>query len=157
MVTRRHYKFVWRHDGAFVTYRHNPCRLCKSFTYDSVPFACSSTRVKYTICDLVLLFQVYYYRRFPSPSAHQHITSDESTPLLPEPRQPKPLLPPVIEYPVLLGFVLLAGAGAWFLTDRDEVHVPEDPEVTIEWKSQALGWASAVLYLGSRIPQIVHN
>lgn len=57
----------------------------------------------------------------------------------------------------MLGFVLLAGAGAWFLTDRDEVHVPEDPEVTIEWKSQALGWASAVLYLGSRIPQIVHN
>lgn len=31
MVTRRHYKFVWWRDGASVTYRHNPCRLCKSF------------------------------------------------------------------------------------------------------------------------------
>ncbi|WVQ82764.1 hypothetical protein IAT38_004896 [Cryptococcus sp. DSM 104549] len=114
--------------------------------------------VYYTVCDLILLFQVYYYRRFPSPSAHTHVTTDdESTPLLPEPRQPKPLLPPGLEYPLLLAFVLLSGAGAWWLSDKDDVHVPEDPEVTLEWKSQALGWTSAVLYLGSRIPQIIHN
>ncbi|ODO07249.1 hypothetical protein L198_00828 [Cryptococcus wingfieldii CBS 7118] len=114
--------------------------------------------VYYTISDVILLLQVYYYRRFPSAQAHAHISpSDESTPLLPEPRQPKPLLPPSLEYPALLAFVLLSGAGAWYLTDKDEVHVPVEPDVTLEWKSQTLGWLSAVLYLGSRIPQIVHN
>ncbi|WWD09408.1 hypothetical protein V865_007531 [Kwoniella europaea PYCC6329] len=114
--------------------------------------------VYYTICDLILLFQVYYYRRKPSPAARTHIDpNDESTPLLPEPKQPKPLLPPSLEYPVMLGFVLLSGVGAWYVTDQDEVKIPEKPEVELEWKSQLLGWMSAVLYLGSRVPQIVHN
>ncbi|WVR05887.1 hypothetical protein IAU60_002913 [Kwoniella sp. DSM 27419] len=114
--------------------------------------------VYYTICDLILLFQVYYYRRHPSPASTTHTDpEDESTPLLPEPRQPKPLLPPALEYPILLAFVILAGVGAWFISDKDEVKVPELPDVQLEWKSQVLGWASAVLYLGSRVPQIVHN
>ncbi|WVF70623.1 hypothetical protein IAT40_005415 [Kwoniella sp. CBS 6097] len=114
--------------------------------------------VYYTICDLILLFQVYYYRRHPSPASHVHITpSDESTPLLPEPKQPKPLLPPALEYPVLLAFVLLSGVGAWYISDKDQVKIPEEPEIIFEWRSQVLGWMSAVLYLGSRVPQIVHN
>jgi hypothetical protein len=33
----------------------------------------------------------------------------------------------------------------------------EEGRVELEWKSQTLGYASAVLYLGSRIPQIAHN
>ncbi|WWC86257.1 uncharacterized protein L201_001130 [Kwoniella dendrophila CBS 6074] len=119
--------------------------------------------VYYTVCDLILLFQVYYYRRKPSSSAQaigQHINPlDESTPLLPEPKQPKPLLPPKFEYPIMLLFVLLSGLGAWYITDQDTISIPEKPEpsIELEWKSQLLGWMSAVLYLGSRIPQIVHN
>ena len=62
----------------------------------------------------------------------------------------------------MLLFVLSAGFGAWYVADKsDEVSVPEKPrkggEVTLEWKSQVLGWASAFLYLGSRLPQIAHN
>ncbi|WVN85425.1 uncharacterized protein L203_100571 [Cryptococcus depauperatus CBS 7841] len=114
--------------------------------------------VYYTICDIVLLCQVYYYRRFLSSETRQHLNdNDESVPLLPEPRQSKPLLPPLLEYPALLTFVLLAGAGAWFLSDKDDAYIPEDQDVAFEWRSQALGWASAVLYFSSRIPQIVHN
>ena len=30
-------------------------------------------------------------------------------------------------------------------------------KVELEWRSQVLGWSSAVLYLGSRVPQIAHN
>ena len=76
--------------------------------------------------------------------------------------QPKPLLPPYLEYPLLLLFVVLAGVVGWFLTEApDEISIPEKPgkagEVELEWKSQLLGWASAALYLGSRFPQIVHN
>ena len=67
-----------------------------------------------------------------------------------------------MEYPLLLLFVLGAGVGAWYLADKpDEVSIPEKPgrggEVELEWRSQLLGWASALLYLGSRIPQISLN
>jgi hypothetical protein len=76
--------------------------------------------------------------------------------------QPKPLLPPYLEYPLLVLFIVLAGLLGWFLTEKsDEVSIPEKPgkggEVELEWKSQFLGWASAALYLGSRFPQIIHN
>lgn len=69
----------------------------------------------------------------------------------------------------MIAFVLLAGAGAWYLEIQStpDVSIPERPgpgqgghghdEVEFEWKSQVLGWSSAVLYFGSRIPQIIHN
>jgi hypothetical protein len=81
---------------------------------------------------------------------------------VPEPHQPKPLLPPYLEYPLLIAFVLAAGVGGWYLTDAsDEIGIPEGPGkgdgFELEWKSQVLGYMSAVLYLGSRIPQIIHN
>jgi len=121
---------------------------------------------QYTACDLVLLFQVYYYRRTKAKAA-QIAESDasESTALLsnvaapPSTPQPKPILPPSLEYPLLLLFVIAAGVGAWYLDQSDDVTIPEKPapEVQLEWKSQTLGWISAVLYLGSRVPQIAHN
>jgi hypothetical protein len=96
----------------------------------------------------------------------QKQADSETSPLLdvtaaPTPAQPRPLLPPSLEYPLLLTFVLGAGVGAWYLTDTPDVSIPEKPgkgsEVELEWKSQTLGWLSAVLYLGSRVPQIAHN
>jgi hypothetical protein len=38
-----------------------------------------------------------------------------------------------------------------------DTHHPLPDKVELEWRSQVLGWSSAVLYLGSRVPQIVHN
>ena len=117
---------------------------------------------QYTLCDVILLVQVYYYRRLKAQKAKAR-EADESAPLIPSgPAQPKPILPPSLEYPLLLLFVLGAGVGAWYLsTNDDDASIPEKPgkgsEVTLEWKSQALGWLSAVLYLGSRVPQILHN
>ncbi|KAI9635285.1 PQ loop repeat-domain-containing protein [Dioszegia hungarica] len=140
--------------------------------------------IYYTLCDVVLLAQVYYYRQIRlrarrdsiSPAARAAAT--ESSPLIlpadpnPPPAQPKPLLPPHLlwlEYPLLIAFVLLAGAGAWYLEIQatPDVSIPENPGpgqgghgsdgVEFEWKSQLLGWSSAVLYFGSRIPQIIHN
>jgi hypothetical protein len=119
--------------------------------------------MQYTLCDVVLLIQVYYYRHLKSLKEKKRREADESATLLPSdtPAQPKPLLPPSLEYPILLLFVLAAGVGGWYLSLSDEVSIPEKPkkghEVEFEWKSQALGWISAVLYLGSRIPQILHN
>ncbi|GFZ43510.1 hypothetical protein JCM24511_01230 [Saitozyma sp. JCM 24511] len=151
--------------------------------------------VYYTLCDIILLCQVYYYRQYesslpppcerhrphPAPTAAGAAGATETSPLLPpssplslsrsltslthpvpEPHQPKPLLPPYLEYPLLIAFVLAAGVGGWYLTDAsDEIGIPEGPGkgdgVELEWKSQVLGYMSAVLYLGSRIPQIIHN
>ena len=119
--------------------------------------------VQYTLCDLILLIQVYYYRRI-----RQHRTASEATDTTPlialssATPQPKPLLPPSLEYPLLMIFILLSGVVAWYLSDSpDENSVPEKPgkggDVELEWRSQVLGWMSAVLYLGSRVPQIAHN
>lgn len=134
--------------------------------------------VYYTICDIVLLFQVYYYRRYhaelaakgevhgQSTSAAATTGANEATPLLPASpsTQPKPLLPSYVMYPLLLVFILCSGVLGWYLSpldNNDEISIPEQPgkgpNVELEWKSQTLGYASAVLYIGSRVPQIAHN
>lgn len=46
--------------------------------------------------------------------------------------------------------------GLLALLSRGPAAPPPEP-VALEWKSQLLGWSSAVLYLGSRVPQIAHN
>lgn len=133
---------------------------------------------------MILLAQIYYYRRHGKPleitqageSSISRIEGQtnqagEGTPLLRTTSaasaatgtgQPKPLLPPYLEYPLLLLFIALSGLAGWYLSEvGDEVSIPEKPgrgaDIELEWKSQTLGWASAVLYLGSRFPQIVHN
>ncbi|KDN45345.1 hypothetical protein RSAG8_04932, partial [Rhizoctonia solani AG-8 WAC10335] len=35
--------------------------------------------------------------------------------------------------------------------------VPPREDEVVEWRSQVLGYASAILYIGSRIPQILKN
>lgn len=121
---------------------------------------------QYTACDVILLFQVYYYRRYRAKkSLSGDRTETEVTPLLPASpgTQPKPLLPPWAMYPLLLVFVLASGVLGWYLSpleNNDNVSIPEQPKgpnVELEWKSQTLGYASAVLYIGSRVPQIAHN
>lgn len=133
----------------------------------------------YTLCDLILLFQIYYYRRshpvrlitnVPIPGVVLSTEHGETSPLLP------PTLPPAEElkrpeetsvgrrvalYSGALVFVVGTGFAAWWLSgdevgagDRDGGH---GGEVVLELRSQILGWISAVMYLGSRIPQILKN
>lgn len=140
---------------------------------------------QYIICDVILLVQVYHYRRRTARVISQ--AASETSPLLreralsaaslPPPAQPKPLLPPRLEYPLLLSFVLAFGIGAWVVNahrqngtvvgthpgghkhhghGQKHGHGHED-RVELEWKSQLLGWSSALLYFGSRVPQIVKN
>lgn len=147
--------------------------------------------IYYTLCDMILLFQIYYYRQFhhqkPTVSEQGHSqnanimgavtppVASEETPLLPE--QPaktsthttadlgssgyflSPWLYRTIQYVGGLAFVTLAGLAAWWITGRraagdsgDEGNVE-----VFDWASQVLGWASAIMYIGSRIPQIAKN
>ncbi|OBZ71367.1 putative vacuolar amino acid transporter YPQ1 [Grifola frondosa] len=47
---------------------------------------------------------------------------------------------------------------AWAVDDYIHRGVPRSkPAEVIEWRSQLLGWISAVMFLGARVPQIVKN
>lgn len=125
------------------------------------------TNPQYTFCDFVLLFQIYYYRRYP----RIHLVIEEERPLLTktvEEPLPKIFLSRTFRYIGGLAFITAAGLVAWRLSGGDEPHDPSNE--VFDWTSQALGWASAVLYselhvrsviyiltqlvVGSRIPQI---
>ncbi|KIM30059.1 hypothetical protein M408DRAFT_100577 [Serendipita vermifera MAFF 305830] len=148
--------------------------------------------IYYTICDLILLFQIYYYRLYdepPSPTAtyvettttspdtlvpSTPLIASEQTPLLPQSQAqalkvtlstPNPTNPPVAiptwlsrgaQYVGGLAFVTLAGLAAWWIAGHKEAGDDGSVEV-FNWTSQALGWASAAMYIGSRIPQIAKN
>lgn len=59
-----------------------------------------------------------------------------------------------IKYVLPIFFVLGAGCLGYFLSDSKE---PEEPSSNIEMGPQVVGYLSAVLYLGARIPQIIRN
>ncbi|KAG8744918.1 hypothetical protein FRC12_014711, partial [Ceratobasidium sp. 428] len=142
----------------------------------------------YTICDTILLFQIYYYRwthpvhpaslilpRPPPNRADPHTTADEHSPLL---RDQAPnnsasvktverdahdtLARRTLRYVLLFGFVIGTGIAAWAINramhpkNGVEPLPPREDEI-IEWRSQLLGYASAVCFIGARIPQILKN
>lgn len=143
--------------------------------------------VYYTVCDIILLFQVYYYRQLSrSPLAQ----IEESSPLIPKPTPPlaKWAFPSrAVIYTLALASVGGAGVLAWMLNNRagpapggndGGMGDGADRADKYEWKSQTLGWISAAtctlenlsslwsLYtadvpspadIGSRIPQLVKN
>lgn len=101
---------------------------------------------------------MYYYRAL---RRKREEANSEHAPLLeqPEPEitQLKPWLPAKVMYPLLVVFVFLAGFVAWLAESDKPAKVPEKPDVEFDWTSQALGYASCILYIGSRVPQIFHN
>lgn len=71
----------------------------------------------------------------------------------------KKTIPSSLTYPFLTLAITGAGFAAWYLqkTLGDGKHGNGGVEPKFEWKSQLLGYLSAALYLGSRVPQIAHN
>jgi len=144
--------------------------------------------IYYTLCDIVLLFQIYYYRQFDEQVATETSTIDssttlqsqsEQTPLLAQqslnssPTKPAPhkniltapdpstgtMFLPVwlsrgAQYFGGIAFVTLAGLAAWWVAGKSESRGSDE---VFDWTSQILGWASAAMYIGSRIPQILKN
>ncbi|KAG6837183.1 hypothetical protein H0H93_013410 [Arthromyces matolae] len=99
--------------------------------------------VYYTICDMILLGQIFYYRW--KQNRGLSVSPDEQEPLL---NRPTP--PPVdnivllIRYTGGLCFVFLVGLSAWWINGvegGDEIPLPKNG-----WDVQILGWTSAVLY-----------
>jgi uncharacterized protein with PQ loop repeat len=126
----------------------------------------------YTFNDLILLFQIFYYRwknpatrSAPGPSDLGSGSASENAPLLPNGppvefvEEPKSTLKEVLKYALTLGFVCAAGVVAWAVSEqvKDSDAGKDEPEQVLEWRSQVLGWLSAILFLGARIPQILKN
>jgi len=124
----------------------------------------------YTLCDTALLIQIYYYRwsntgRLTRPEAHPAKDIGEATPLLSssgthESEKKRSLKRHVLEYVGMILCLVGAGIVAWAISQKVQgVDGDEEPrpEEIVEWKSQLMGYCSAVLYLGSRIPQILKN
>ncbi|CAE7115405.1 unnamed protein product [Rhizoctonia solani] len=144
--------------------------------------------VYYTICDVILLFQIYYYRwthpvhpaalflpRPPPPINDPNSRADEHSPLLRNQPPNSSASAQTVEnnvhdtfarralrYALLFGFVIGTGVVAWAINRlvharRGSEPVPPRDDEVVEWRSQVLGYASAILYIGARIPQILKN
>ncbi|KZP31494.1 PQ-loop-domain-containing protein [Athelia psychrophila] len=126
----------------------------------------------YSICDIILLIQIYYYRWARSlrtePNSITAERDTEETPLLvgstPECTHEtgsQRLLKLYAPYAAAVLFVIASGVFSWWISLRsgNGKGAPQSPSEleTSEWTIQLIGWSSAVLYLGSRIPQIFKN
>ncbi|KAI0662085.1 PQ-loop-domain-containing protein [Cubamyces menziesii] len=124
----------------------------------------------YSVCDTILLFQIYYYRRKKAQRAARLLLADEAeestccneeSPLLPgdgraEVSTKKSMSKDTLKFVSALLFVFGVGLAAWAVDRHIHRGMPRTrPEEVIEWRSQLLGWISAALFLGARIPQIV--
>jgi len=107
----------------------------------------------YTICDTILLVQIYFYRWKRQRLPHEH---HERQPLLPSNDQrivSATVL--LIRYTGALIFVAVVGVVAWWIGEMQ--HINPTPPPTSRLEIHVLGWTSAVLYLVARIPQIFKN
>ncbi|KAG0700109.1 PQ-loop-domain-containing protein [Suillus ampliporus] len=128
--------------------------------------------VYYTLCDTVLLCQVYYYRWKRLSGQHvvpAHIPGDvsEETCLLRDSRsvdpseRPEPSVTRIfVRYLAAVAFVSAAGVAAYFISNwlpNDDTSPFHPNNKKLDWKIQVIGWTSATAYLGARLPQIVKN
>lgn len=130
----------------------------------------------YTACDSILLIQIYYYRwEKATSSATPFLVEEDNNTLPPNPSEEAPLLGgnerdseaehglsasnEFAKYAGALVFVFASGITAWAVDEfihKGQARSKPQEEV-VEWRGQALGWFSAVMYLGARIPQIIKN
>lgn len=151
--------------------------------------------VYYSLCDILLLAMIFWYRKQRRENPEKYIEYDgrkariangeeeeddlaengENTPLLegkkrlPKPNEDAPISEKaayyyqknktqVIAYSFAFVFIVSTGLIAWLTTPptAEGTLPPQDEE---EWNTvgQCIGWLSAALYLGSRIPQIMKN
>ncbi|CAO3682016.1 unnamed protein product [Rhizopus stolonifer] len=103
----------------------------------------------YTVADMGLIWQVIYYQQ-------NHSTDDESvseTSRLIQPkrvqRDARQLLFHWISACSILLVTVVSCYTYW------TVH--QNHQENVSWVSQIMGWSSAILYIASRVPQLVQN
>lgn len=157
--------------------------------------------IYYTIADLVLLLQCFYYRGFTwkdevTPSAPKPANGDvpdertrllrerptrrrrgsdwsnlsPALPLVPDPLESPATTPTVLQTVIwnALAVIMVCGAGVlgWFLSRKGQGHsshpdTPHDNQpddaLTFSLWGQIFGYFCAVLYILSRVPQLILN
>jgi len=119
----------------------------------------------YSLCDIVLLIQIYYYRWRTALRLGQSKVSEESTETtgllagsnedaLVKASSEKPSSQ-TLRHTISVLFVIGTGVTAWYF-GPSKAKIPTEEDV-MDWTSQTFGWISAFLYLCSRIPQIFKN
>lgn len=119
--------------------------------------------VWYTLADIGLIWQVLYYQNTRSGRKLSE-DSRETDPLLPrnildEPtrRKPNQIIPIAT---LVISTIALIGSIVYYacthMGSDDSSHAGKD-KTQFQIIPQIMGWTSAVLYIASRIPQIVKN
>jgi solute carrier family 66 (lysosomal lysine-arginine transporter), member 1 len=114
---------------------------------------------------VALIFQVIYFRKHPEirrASLREQRLSAESNPLLPRrlsfsESPPSTRFKIVFQYAGALAIVIAAGMLGWALAGENRPRDAQPPTQADEIGPKILGYASALLYLSARIPQIYHN
>lgn len=135
--------------------------------------------VYYALCDILMLYLIYYYRmkRRKHPelfdkggTGSRIIEAPERTPLIGNGYSGdyedasfvqkirawfRHNWISILAYTLAAIFITTTGIVAWISTGKHK-NLPREDE---GWSTpgQAVGWISAALYLGSRIPQIMKN
>lgn len=142
----------WLCRSGITTNRDHCSRICEDVTF--LKSAARSPPFQYTLCDSILLLQIYYYRWKKS---NRLTSSDERSPLLAtvnaedvglQQEQVMPAKMLAIRYASASLFVCAAGVAAWWIssiTASDE-EIPQHPRKALRWEIQAIGWTSAMLY-----------
>ncbi|KAI2642835.1 PQ loop repeat-domain-containing protein [Xylaria nigripes] len=153
--------------------------------------------IYYTIADIVLLAQCFYYKGFTLRDTAAPLSNHVDNSAAPEPTEASALLAdhheqrerrgsgwshlspaiPVIPEPttpprtptktqsflwsfVALSMVCAAGVLGWYLSrgySAGKPTAPTNEPPTLDLWGQVFGWLCAVLYLGSRLPQLLLN
>lgn len=135
--------------------------------------------VYYTIADVVLLFQCLYYKRLNStptlldtdvPAITLSVDGSHLSPATPLidplskdliPERPQRLAQTILFNLTAILSVCIAGVFGWWISEAEYPHYddPTSPPADIQFSQlgQIFGYLCAVLYLASRLPQILLN
>lgn len=119
--------------------------------------------IYYTAADIVLLLQCIIYRHNSDLARHDTEHASVATPLIPkqiELTRSRTNTKSAILNSLALLAVCMIGTISWYIgaiSSAANGPINKDPVLDFDFWGQVSGWSCAVLYLGSRLPQIVHN
>lgn len=134
----------------------------------------------YCACDCVLIFQYWYYRKYyhrgvKISTISASLEANERTPLIGDgnvieddlsavdDEEESSIRTQIIMYTIAAFLVVATGVAAWWVAEHgygqndDQPKAPTPEPVGWRWDAQVAGWLSAILYLSSRVPQILKN
>lgn len=108
----------------------------------------------YTSCDVILLYQMYIYRLKPDQETDERVHLLPKRDVSPEELHNQHKRQRFVNF-LCTGLVIVTGFVAFIININKPYNGPHEQHS--DWKGQAIGWTSALLYTTSRIPQIRKN